>query len=288
MDAEHFTVLGATGTIGQALTQHLRASGHVVQPIGRNELAGILADREPCGHVINCIGLTGDFRSRPLATADAHVTVTAQCLASLRFKSFLYLSSTRVYARAGDTGEAAELPCLPSDPSDLYNLTKLAGEALCLTDDRPVVRVARLSNVFSAPPSPDTFLGQIVSEGMATGHVRFRQAAGSAKDYISLDTVVRLLPAITRWGRRRLYNVASGANVTHGTIADILSHHRGWDVRFMPGAPRMTFAPIDVSHITAEFPALAANHAASLADVLIGRPASVMPYSSEAPQTRVT
>jgi nucleoside-diphosphate-sugar epimerase len=287
MDAEYFTVLGASGTIGQALTQHLRASDHVVQPIGRNELAGLLADREPCGHVINCIGLTGDFRSRPLATADAHVTVTARCLASLRFRSFLYLSSTRVYARAGDTGEAAELPSLPSDPSDLYNLTKLAGEALCLTDDRPTVRVARLSNVFSAPPSPDTFLGQVMSEGMATGRVRFRQAAGSAKDYISLDTVVRLLPAIARWGRRRLYNVASGANMTHGTIADILSHHRGWDVRFMPGAPRMTFAPIDVSQLTAEFPALAANHAASLADVLIGRPATFMPYSSEAPQTRV-
>ena len=50
----------------------------------------------------------------------------------------LLLSSTRVYARSENTDELVQpLPCLSSDPSDLYNLSKLMGEALVLQDPRP-------------------------------------------------------------------------------------------------------------------------------------------------------
>ena len=81
---------------------------------------------------IFAIGLTADFRSRPLDTMDAHVSALAEVLRCGRFDSLTYLSSTRVYAGLPRGCGNATLVVNPSDASDLYNLSKLAGEALCL------------------------------------------------------------------------------------------------------------------------------------------------------------
>jgi len=248
-----FTVLGAGGTIGRAVADYLRCRAQFVQTVDRAALPAFLAARRPAGHVIDCIGLTGDFRSRPLDTAEAHVGVTARCLAEVDFTSFLILSSTRVYTNAPATHEDSALVCRPTDPSDLYNLTKLAGEALCLTDPRPTVRVVRLSNVYAADPGADTFLGQVLHEGRTTGRVVFGQAPGSEKDYVSLDDVVRLLPDIAVSGRSRLYNLASGRNITHGQIAATLHARCGWNTRFMADAAELRFPPIEITRLNAEF-----------------------------------
>lgn len=250
------TILGAGGAIGSALAAALESQGETVLRVTRNMLPHVLAGNTPLGHVIDCIGLTGDFRTRPLDTAQAHVGITAACLARLRCESFLFLSSTRVYARAAATHEDTPLPCLPGDPSDVYNLTKLAGEALCLADPRPGVRVVRLSNVYGAA-TPDTFLGQVIGEGRAGGMIRFRQAPASAKDYICLDDVVAMLPRIARSGSQRLYNLASGRNTTHASIAATLRDTLGWQTSFAPDAPTVIFPPIDISRVNHEFaPAL--------------------------------
>ena len=55
------------------------------------------------------------------------------------------LSSTRVHGRSLETEETTPLCCLSSDPSDVYNLSKLLGEALVLQDPPPGLKVVRLS-----------------------------------------------------------------------------------------------------------------------------------------------
>lgn len=278
----HFTILGAGGTIGSALSQALQIRGHSVEAITRATLAAHLRDRRPAGHVIDCIGLTGDFRARPLETAEAHVGVTARCLAELTFESFLFLSSTRVYAGAAVTHEAAALSCRPGDPSDLYNLTKLAGEALCLSDLRESVRVVRLSNVYAAGPASDTFLGQVIQEGQATGRVLFHQAPNSAKDYVSLSDVLRFLPRIATDGRDRLYNLASGRNTTHAAIAAILRDEVGWCTRFQPDARALCFAPIEIARLVAEFGPPLSNISADLPSIAGRQEVSCLPSTRQA------
>ena len=130
IENQSFTILGAGGFIGAALVTWLESQGRTVHAITRGSLQALLAARRPAGHVIDCIGLTGDFRVRPLDTAEAHVGLVARCLANLQFSSFLLLSSTRVYARADTAQEDVAISLLSADPSDVFNLTKLAGEAL--------------------------------------------------------------------------------------------------------------------------------------------------------------
>jgi nucleoside-diphosphate-sugar epimerase len=273
MSEPDFTILGCRGMVGEALTAALRVKGHRVQAVDRLALPGQLASGRHAGRVISCIGLTGDFRTRPLDATEAHVGVAARCLAGLRCESFLYLSSTRVYALA--THEDAPLPCVPADPSDLYNLTKLTGEALCLADPRAGVRVARLSNIYSAEPGAGTFLGQIIASGRDTGRVLFRQGPDSEKDYVSLADVVRLLPAIATSGRHRLYNLAAGRNTSHASIAAILSAVPGWRTEFAPDAPTIRFPRIDIGRLRAEFSAPSGDLASDLAELASGHGISV-------------
>lgn len=263
-----FTVLGAGGFIGAALVAWLESQNHVVHAVTRASLPALLAGRRPAGHVIDCVGLTGDFRVRPLETAEAHVGVVARCLADLQFDSFLLLSSTRVYARASVTHEDAALLTVPADPSDLYNVTKLVGEALCLTDQRATIRVARLSNVYGILIPAETFLGQVLREGQASGGVMFHQSPASAKDYVSVAAVVRLLPAIGMAGRYRLYNVATGANTSHSAIANCLRNVAGWRTNFAPDAPTVQHLPIDTTRLATEFGTTASDLIADLPTLL--------------------
>ena len=146
---QSFTILGAAGFIGAALVAWLESHDQTVHAITRAALPALLNSHRPVGHVIDCIGLTGDFRSRPLDTADAHVGIVAQCLrrAGIRVipAAVLHL---RLCPRRPARTKMRCCPLLPGDTSDLYNLTKLAGEALCLAAPDRTVRVARLSNVY--------------------------------------------------------------------------------------------------------------------------------------------
>jgi nucleoside-diphosphate-sugar epimerase len=250
---QRFTILGASGFIGAALVAWLESHDHTVHAVTRAVLPSLLGTRRPVGHVIDCIGLTANFRTRPLDTAEAHVGLVARCLAELHCDSFLLLSSTRVYARAAATLEDTPLPTLPTDASDLYNATKLAGEALCLADARSAVRVVRLSNVYGLGMPEQTFLGQVLCEGRRTGRVTFGQSPGSAKDYVSIAAVARLLPRIAVDGKYRLYNLATGENVSHGAIADTLRTIAGWQTGFEPEAPTVAYRPIDTTRLDAEF-----------------------------------
>lgn len=246
-----FTVLGASGAVGSALVQDLGRRGADVRGLGRDWFRHM---DQPWGHVIYAIGLTADFRSRPHETVAAHVEVLSRVLRSARFDSLLYLSSTRVYQRATSTAEDTCLPTLPSDPSDLYNLSKLMGESLCLSDPRPTVRVARLSNVVGGQdPASDNFVPSLLRD-FAHGQVRLRSAATSAKDYIAMSDVTELLPRIAEAGRLRLYNVASGRQITHAAwIERLQRRHRECQVDVAPGAPELSFPPIDVRRLRSEF-----------------------------------
>lgn len=245
-----FTIFGAGGWIGSAMARRLSARGHRVRAIARNDWP---SNTEALGHVIFAIGLTADFRNRPLATAEAHVAALVRALQSFRFDSFLYLSSTRVYMNAAATAEEAALSVRPADPDDLYNITKLAGEAVCLASPAPAVRVARLSNVVGLGDRSNNFLSVVLDEARRTHAVTIHSSPNSEKDYVALDDVTALAEAIALRGRHRLYNVASGRNVSHRLIADLLHRQTGTEVRFAPNAQRAIFPPIIVERVRSEF-----------------------------------
>ena len=243
-----FTVFGSTGFIGGTLTEHLRGLGHDVATPSRHEVpAGDL------GHVVYAIGLTGDFRSRPLDTVDAHVTVLAERIRDARFDSWLYLSSTRVYSGI-DAPVVSEdsLPFARPTSDGIYDLSKLLGEAICASRPEPTVRVARVSNVYGPGAHSDTFLGMLLADVAAGRDITVGEGPGSSKDYVAVDDLCRMLTHVATEGRHRLYNLASGQPVTHAEIAEVIADRTDVSVGFAPDGPTRAFPTIDVSRIRAE------------------------------------
>jgi nucleoside-diphosphate-sugar epimerase len=245
-----WTVMGSGGFIGGRLVSELRSSGELVNTPARNQKN---LYQMQLGHVIYAVGLTSDFRSRPYDTVEAHVCKLIEFFKHAKFESFLYLSSTRVYARSFSGNEVSQLSVTSSDPSDLYNLSKLLGESICLQDARSRIRVARLSNVVGSDDiNSENFLPSLVREAR-TGYIRLQTTLESAKDYVHIDDVVRLLICIAESGRHRIYNVASGLQTTHQQLIDQLVKQTGCLVEVIPSAQTLSFPQIDIRRISEEF-----------------------------------
>lgn len=240
-----FTVLGSSGFIGSHLLEQFRQSGHECLAPGRDDPSVF---GEDLGHVIYCIGLTADFRSRPFDTVQAHVCYLSKILEHARFTSLLYLSSTRVYAGAARGDEEEALLA-----GDIYNVSKLTGEALCFSCENRRVRVARLSNVVGEDFASQNFIASLVREAVTSGRVALQTTLGSAKDYVVLKDVLDILPAIALYGRHRLYNVAGGRNISNYDWAEALEHACGCVVEEMPGAREVVFPAISVGRLEQEF-----------------------------------
>ena len=244
------TVLGGRGFIGSHLVPHLHRLGYDCRSPERQDESIWTG---PLGHVIYAIGLTADFRSKPLETVESHVCVLHRLIQAADLQSITYLSSTRVYVGGTDTSENASLQVNPSEPGDLYSLSKLMGESLCLHCGRQRMKVARLSNVVGLREDPDTFVDQLLEEGRRTGKVVFRSRLECKKDYVFIDDAVDLLARIAVSSESGIYNVAGGEGIENAEIASALAADMGFEVSVAPDALAWGFAPIDISKVKARF-----------------------------------
>ena len=244
-----FTVLGHTGFIGRRLAALLEAQDEVVYTPAHGD-RGVFEHH--LGHVIDCVGCDRSV-TEAHAVVDSHVTHLSNVLAHAKFDSFLYLSSTRVYLNARHANEDAELTVLPDDPDRLFNLTKLTGEALCLSMDKPDVRIARLSNVYGYNPRSTRFLASLIRAAVTGGCLKLSLSPESAKDYVSTDDVTDMLPRIALSGRHRIYNLAAGRNtsarVLVGKIQELTKCRSEWQ----EGAPTIRYPEISIDRLVGEF-----------------------------------
>ena len=248
----NFTILGARGFIGRHLVNHLTKCGHTVSAPNSLDL---ISEEKSLGNVVYAVGLTGDFRSRPHETVQSHVCLLSHLLQNTSFRSWTYLSSTRIYGLQLSAEPIAEESAIQVKPNldGLYDLTKLTGEALCLSLNRPEIRIARLSNVYGSGMNPSTFLGSIVKELGSGQNVEIGEDPKSSKDYVSVYDVCEMLERIALNGKYRIYNLASGTPLTHDAIASKLNAISAHKVGFRPEAIVRCFPKFDISKLVDEF-----------------------------------
>jgi len=239
------TVLGASGFIGSRLVKRLEALGREHQAVRRDDPM----PEGALGHLVYAIGLTADFRTRTFDTVEAHVCKLLDVLRHADFESLLYLSSTRVYSGSDSTHEESAVPV---SPFDIYNASKITGESLVLNCGRPG-RVVRISNVYGDDFGSKNFLSTIIKDALTKQKIVLQTSAESAKDYISVNNIVDGLIEIATRGKERLYNLASGTNISNNQLADMLHRLTGSTVEYSHNAPSVIFPPINTDRLRAEF-----------------------------------
>jgi nucleoside-diphosphate-sugar epimerase len=245
-----YTILGSNGFIGSNLHKYLSEKSENCFCPPRNY---IFTKKENLGHIIYCIGLTADFRDNPMATVNAHVSKLIEVLENTKFNSFLYLSSTRVYAGSNSGNEETSLKTNPLNPSDLYNISKIMGESICLSIPNKKVRIARLSNVIGNDFNSENFLFTLIKDAVDKGAIRLSIPMNAAKDYVSIDDVVKLIPLITLKGKHRLYNIASGNIITNKKLTDEIKKSTRCAVESLKLNSGLTFPSISIKKIQNEF-----------------------------------
>jgi nucleoside-diphosphate-sugar epimerase len=245
-----FTILGGAGFVGSHLARFLdrHALGHTAPARGDESIF-----TRPLGHVIYCIGLTADYARRPFDTVEAHVGFLSRVLQQCDFQSLVYLSSTRLYDSAGPRGRENEALLLnPQIPRHLFDLSKALGEALCVHGGKNA-RVTRLASVYAEDLSGSNFLHELIRIGATQRSAALDTSPSLARDYVDVEDVCTSLVAIAIAGRRPIYNVASGRNVTNQEIFDQIARITGCQMSGLRPATADVFPLIDVGAIAEDF-----------------------------------
>ncbi len=243
------TVLGARGFVGARLAEALEADGaEVFRPL-KDDPA--LFERD-LGVVYYCAGLTADYAVRPFDTVEAHATLVASLAKSARFSRLIYTSSTRLYdtSSAALMDEDAPLTFDPSQPRQIYDLSKALGENITLTQMDGRGSVARLSNVFDWRDGSPGFLSEWLVAARSRRELELQSSPHIARDYIHLDEVVAALRAMADKPGLGVVNVASGELVTNGAIARVFEE-AGYGVTFTGTADPPPPPRADISRLKA-------------------------------------
>ena len=243
------TIFGGLGFIGSHLCKSLEKDGLPCQIVGREDPL----PKGNLGNVFYCAGITADFRSRPFDTIDAHISTLSRVLKNGQFSTFVYLSSARLYRHSSLTSEDCKFTVDPLDLEDLVDISKLSGESLCLSLENEKIRVLRLSNVFGEDYLSKNFLTVLIESALVRREIHLRSALASSKDYVDVESVVSLIRNISERGKHRLYNVASGYNISHQKIVFLLKDLTGCSVTVEEGATALKWPIINIDRIVQEF-----------------------------------
>lgn len=245
-----FSIFGSRGFIGSNLVDFLKKENfdfELFEPEDKEIF------QKKLGHVIYCIGITSDFRERPFDTVESHVCILHKILKECKFDSLLYLSSSRIYLDAKSTNEDDFLQVNPKKFDNIYNISKLMGEALCNISSKPNVRIARLSNVVGNNHDFKDFLPSIIHDAIIKKKIMLHMKSSSAKDYIYIDDVVKMLTKIATEGKEKTYNIGYGKNTKIQEIIEKLNNIIDFETNYADDAFEQIFPEIDVSRIKNEF-----------------------------------
>jgi nucleoside-diphosphate-sugar epimerase len=243
-----FTVLGASGFIGGNIAAALGVRGYEVLTPTRNDLPSLTGK---LGHVIYALG-TDNFAKDPWGAVEAHVLHLRRLFERAQFDSLTYISSSRLYLGAEAGREDSRIVTDLSDSGWLFNSTKLAGEALCLSCERPNVRVVRLSNVIGYAPRGISLIPSLIRSALRSGTMEVWTDRESAKDYVAIDDVTDVLPKIAQYGRQQIYNLGSGANLTVAAVVHRIEANTGSTTKWTPGQ-LIVFPTLCIDRIRNEF-----------------------------------
>ena len=247
------SVLGGSGFIGSNLIREMNRRSIAYYAPKRDEHVG----KRDLGHIIYCIGMTADFRTKPFETVESHVCKLMNILQNCQFESFTYLSSTRLYLKSISNNakltEEDDIVINPGEAFDLFSASKITGELLALNSGRSNIKIVRVSNVFGRDIISDNFITAIIREAVKSNKIELFTTPDSSKDYIAVEDVCNALVLISELKTTGVFNLAFGSNTTNEVILNEINRLTGAEIKYSSHAKTVIFKEIDITKLTAQF-----------------------------------
>jgi len=202
--------------------------------------------------VIYSLGVS-NFLKEPLQAIDAHVCILNNILKNCNFDSLLYISSGRIYYNANSTLEENAYSVNPNMKNELYNISKLQGESLCMSMNNPKIKIIRPSNVVGTNAPSNLFIPSLIKEAVETGKIVLHSTLNSEKDYVYIDDLVQLIPKIISLDKYQIYNIASGYNISSKEIINEIIRLTNCKLEIAPDAKKFSSRQINIDRIKSEF-----------------------------------
>ena len=125
-----YTIFGFKGFIGSELVKYFKKKNVKVFKPKRNQIKF----KNNLGNIIYCVG-SDDWKKFTKKGFDSNLGHLKNILFNSKFKSFLFLSTSRVYLNNSklNTKETSLINVDSTNLNNYYNLLKLNSESLCMT-----------------------------------------------------------------------------------------------------------------------------------------------------------
>ncbi len=212
-----YTIFGSSGFIGREIIKKLKQKKIRVFKPKKN----VFKFSKNLGHVIYCVG-SDDWKDKPKKGYFSNLGHLQKIVHNNNFKSFIFLSTTRLYLNSNkNVTEKDNIFVKPDDINYYYNILKVASESLILNIKKNII-VLRLSNVFGNNFNSPLLLPTLIRNAIQKSKINISISVSSTKDYILIDDVINLIFKIQKKNKFKIYNIASGKNISLKKIIQII------------------------------------------------------------------
>lgn len=243
-----YTIFGSNGFIGSELMKYLKEQDSKVYVPKRNQKKF----KKNLGNVIYCVG-SDNWKKFPEQGFESNLGHLKEILFNNKFKSFLFLSSTRIYVNNKSTKENSFIKINSSNQNDFYNLLKLTSESICLNTNKQNIKIIRLSNVLGNNFDSPLVFPSLVRDAIKKNEITLFINKNSTKDYIHINDVINLIFKIIKFGKKKIYNLASGKNITLLKIAKLIQKQTMCKIKFKNQFTLIEEPKININSIKKEF-----------------------------------
>ena len=244
-----YTIFGSSGFIGSELKNYFI----------KNKISYFAAPKKKIlfkknlGNIIYCVG-SDDWKTNVHKGFHSNLGHLQNILCNNKYKSFIFLSSTRIYLKSENgTSENSLIKLSSLENNDYYNLLKLTSESLCLSLNNKNIKIIRLSNVLGRNFNSPLVLPTFIKSAITNSKINLFVNKNSTKDYILIDDVIKLILKINKFGKYNLYNVASSKNVRLIDIAKIIKDKTNCSIVLKNQKKIVKEPKINISRIKKEF-----------------------------------
>ncbi len=240
-----FTIFGHTGFIGSHLKKKLSNQNLILPKRGQIKIKKFL------GNIIYCIG-SDNWMNEHYDSYMANIGLIPEIINKNNFKSFTFLSTTRIYKKSINTSENSSFQINPNFKDDYYNIKKICAESFLLSQKKKI-KIIRLSNIYGENFSSPLVLPNFINSAILKGKINITINKNSKKDFLSINDALDLIYKICTKGRGEIYNLASGKMISLIQIAKKIQRITGCKITLKNQKIIIKEPNINISKLKKEF-----------------------------------